>query len=467
MVRHAKALASQQGFTLPSQTVIQVLEQQGFTLSAEQQEAVFNVCSPAALAILQGSAGAGKTTSLSVVRQAYQQHGFQVRGVATAKLAADNLASEAGIPTQTIARLLTEIERGRPVLDSTTVLLIDEAGQLGSSQLATLLEHASQRQAKVVLTGEDKQLDAISHGGALRYLSRPEVLGTSRIETIRRQRQHWARQAVMQLRDGQALAALQAHQQQGLVHFARDSEAARTQLIERYKQFRQDNPDKQAVVLAQRWEEVEQLSTHLRRLYQAQGKLEQQNITLPCHVADRMMRVAFSIGERVRLTRNDYRRGFSNGTLGTITHLEQGEDGEVRFHVRSDDGRALTFTNQDYCNEQDHLYLTQAYAFTVYASQGITVDGDVFVLHNPAMDRAMSYVAGSRHKDQCHWFFNHSSIAHSSNRGEALTQDEALTAVSTLMSEDRYQSLAIEHLAAQEAQTEHIRDNDPVLDWGD
>lgn len=50
------------------------------------------------------------------------------------------------------------------------------------------------------------------------------------------------------------------------------------------------------------------------------------------------------------------------------------------------------------------------------------------------MGRAMSYVAGSRHKDLRHWFFNHSSIAHSSNRGEALTQDKALTAVSTLMS---------------------------------
>jgi conjugative relaxase-like TrwC/TraI family protein len=459
MIDHAKALAKHEAFSIEPKFIeaaLATMAEQGVTLSDEQVEAVMSACTSSSFAIQQGSAGAGKTTSLNVVRTAYQQAGFTVLGAATAKLAANNLAEEAGIETMTIARLLIDIEQERSPLNAKSVLLVDEAGQLGSDQLASLLRHAREVQAKVVLTGEDKQLDAVTRGGALRYLSRPNVLGTSRIETIRRQRESWARAAVMQLRDGLALDALQAHDAQGLVHFACDSKAAREQLIEQYQQFRQSNPDKQAVVLAQHWADVEQLSKRIRQLYQADGLVSKKSITLPCHVADRMIRFEFALGERVRLTKNDYRREFSNGTLGTITGLTQLEDGTTHFTIRCDDGRTLSFNSKDYCNEHGHVYLAQAYALTTYASQGITVDGSVFVLHNVGMDRATAYVSGSRHKDNCHWFFNQSSIEQACNNGETLTQSEALEAVSKLMSEDSYKSLAIEHLEAKHAQERQL-----------
>jgi conjugative relaxase-like TrwC/TraI family protein len=466
LVDAAKALRQREDFLLNVETIEHVIEQaeeSGFKLSEEQLEAVLDLCAPNAFATLQGAAGSGKTVSQQIVANAYKKQGFKVIGAAVSKQAADTLASETGMTTFTLAKLLNEIEQRRKPLNDKTVLVVDEAGLLNSHDLAKLLQAASFARCKVILSGDALQLDAISHGGSLRYLSQPEVLGTSRIETIRRQRDPWARTAVMQLRDGQALAALQAHDKRGLVHFASDSDAAKTQLVKHWQQYRETNPDKQAVVLAQSWKEVRELSEELRVIYQQEGLVSDENLAFECWVSDKIMRFNFSVGERIRLTKNDYRKGLFNGTLGTITALEKLNDGSTRFTIETPDKRSLSFTDKDYCDAYGRLYMAQAYAMTVYSSQGLTVDGDVFLLHNTGMDRATSYVAGSRHKDNCHWFFNQASIENTCNNGESLTQGKALEAVSTLMSQDRYKCMAIEYLKQHEAQKISTQEAERVL----
>lgn len=460
LVSAAKGLRDHEGFELDDgvlEAAIEQAESVGFTLSDEQSEAVHNLCTPHGFATLQGSAGAGKTASMQIVYQAYKEQGYRVIGAAVSKQAADTLATETKMETFTLAKLLKQIDERTKPLDEKTVLIIDEAGLLNSHDLAKLLQAASFTRCKVILSGEDKQLDAISHGGALRYLSQPEVLGTSRIETVRRQRDSWAREAVMQIRDGQALAALQIHDKKKLVHFACDNNAATAQLVARWQQYRNDNPDKQAVVLAQSWKQVRELSEQLRAIYQHEGSVSDENLTFDCMVSDKAMRFKFSVGERIRLTKNDYRKGLFNGTSGKITEIEQLENDDTRFTIETSDKRQHSFLASEYCDPQGRIYMAQAYAMTVYSSQGLTVDGDVFVLHNTGMDRATSYVAGSRHKDNCHWFFNQTSIEQACNNGESLTRPEALKAVAELMSQDRYKCMAIEYFDAQEEirQREH------------
>ncbi|MFT5529152.1 MAG: conjugative relaxase-like TrwC/TraI family protein [Alteromonadaceae bacterium] len=478
LIEDAKILRSREDYLLDVETIEHVIEKakkQGFQLSDEQLEAVLDVCSPNAFAILQGSAGSGKTRSLDIVRQVAEKQGFKLIGAVIGKLGAENLAKEANIPTSTVTRLLIDIENGKSPLTNKTILVIDEAGQLGSADLSALLKAAKEAGSKVVLTGEDKQLDSVNLGGSLRYLSRPEIIGTSRIETVRRQRKPWARECVMQLRDGQVLASLKTHDEQGLVHFSKDSAAARLELVKQWDLYQKSHPDKQAVVLAQSWKDVKSLCDELRVIHQTQGTVGHENIKLECVVSDKPMWFNFSVGERIRFTKNDYRRGFSNGKLGRITALEKQANGHVKFTVQTDNYQLVTFSTQDYCDEHGRLYLAQAYALTVYASQGITVDGSTFLLHNTGMDRATSYVAGSRHKDNCHWFFNQSSIQERCNNGGKLEREQALEAVATLMSQDRYKALAIEYLPEQAAleqtlektltQEESTLEPELELDW--
>lgn len=452
LIDHAKRLRGTQSLPInPNsvETAFNKLDTAGICLSDEQQEAVWEACSQSKISILQGAAGSGKTASLEAVRMAHESEGYKVIGASVAKLAADNLSREAGLNTYTLARLLIDLKQGRQIIDDKTLVLIDEAGQLGSIDLSALLENIVEYGSKIVLVGEDKQLDAVSHGGALRYLSKPDVAGTSRIETIRRQREQWSRNAVMYLRNGQAKKSILLSQKRGYVEVGSDSAGTRALLVDSWNRYRKDNPEKSSIVLAQTWKDVQLISEQLRSIYQFEGVVGNENLEFRCSVSDKSLRFEFSTGERVRLTKNDYRRGFSNGTLATITSLVQLADGSVDFALVSDEGQTLRFSSKDYCDELGQLYLAHAYAVTIYSSQGITVDGDSFVLHNSSMDRSYAYVAGSRHKDNCRWFINKSNIEESFNDGKPLTNAQILGFAAQAMSRDNYKCLAIEYFSEE------------------
>jgi hypothetical protein len=81
-----------------------------------------------------------------------------------------------------------------------------------------------------------------------------------------------------------------------------------------------------------RWKEVKPLHDLERQVYQAQGKLSTENILTESVVSNQSLYFAFSKGERVRFTKNDYQRDFTNGEKGTITQVLQRED-DIRFTV--------------------------------------------------------------------------------------------------------------------------------------
>jgi AAA domain/Protein of unknown function (DUF1275) len=83
---------------------------------------------------------------------------------------------------------------GRADLDERTVLLVDEAGMIGTRKLLPLLEHAKRAHAKVVLIGDDKQLQFIDAGGGFRALA--NRLGAYELTVNRRQRDPLDQEAV-------------------------------------------------------------------------------------------------------------------------------------------------------------------------------------------------------------------------------------------------------------------------------
>ncbi|HEV8166776.1 MAG TPA: AAA family ATPase, partial [Actinomycetota bacterium] len=100
----------------------------------------------------------------------------------------------------------------RPLLDGRTVLVVDEAGMVGSRKLTRLLEHAQRDGAKVVLVGDDRQLAAIDAGGGFHALRLR--LGASELTENRRQLHAWQREAIELVRQGevdQAVELYRAH----------------------------------------------------------------------------------------------------------------------------------------------------------------------------------------------------------------------------------------------------------------
>ena len=178
------------------------------TLTGEQQTMIHAVCRRgAAVTLIEGSAGSGKTTALAACREALEASGHQVVGAALSANAAFKLSQEAGIETSTVHSLLHRLDRTPESPD--TVLVIDEAAMVGSRQVARLVDHAARDGAKLVLVGDPHQLHAIDGGAAFRALG--DQLGSVRMTENVRQADEWERRALADLREGRTAEAVSAY----------------------------------------------------------------------------------------------------------------------------------------------------------------------------------------------------------------------------------------------------------------
>ena len=200
------------------------------TLSSEQANVVAHLCmSGNGVDVLTAPAGAGKTFAIDAARDAWERSGHRVVGAALAARAAAELQAAAGVPSTTLDSFLGALERGMATLDDRTVVVVDEAGMVGTRKLARLLDHASAAAAKVVLVGDPRQLPEIDAGGLLAALAE-RVPGVALTEN-RRQRDEWERQALRHLRDGDLDIALGSYRDHGRVTIGDNAEDTRARLV--------------------------------------------------------------------------------------------------------------------------------------------------------------------------------------------------------------------------------------------
>ena len=131
-------------------------------LSAEQRALVIALTTSGnGVDVVVGAAGTGKTTALALARSAWESSRHRVLGCALAARAAAELRNGAGIESSTIDKLLAAAERDGGRLEA-DVLVVDEAGMVGTRQLARVLDLAKVNDAKVVLVGDHRQLPEIN-----------------------------------------------------------------------------------------------------------------------------------------------------------------------------------------------------------------------------------------------------------------------------------------------------------------
>ena len=135
----------------------------GRELSDEQRGVVRRlVTSGDGVEVVVGKAGAGKTSALAAAAAAWRADGVPVIGTAVAARAALGCGEQAGIPAMTVARLLAALDHrvdgGPGGLAPGSVLVVDEAGMLGTRPLARLLTHVQAAGGTLVLVGDHRQL---------------------------------------------------------------------------------------------------------------------------------------------------------------------------------------------------------------------------------------------------------------------------------------------------------------------
>jgi len=381
-------------------------EERGLVLSGEQADALAHVTDGRDLGVVVGYAGTGKSAMLGVAREAWEAAGYQVLGAALSGIAAENLESGSGISSRTIASMEHGWEQGRDLLTSRDVLVIDEAGMVGTRQLERVLFHAAEAGAKVVLVGDPQQLQAIEAGAAFRSIH--ERHGGVEIGEVRRQREDWQRDATRDLANRRTGNALEAYRSHGMVHEAQTREQARDDLIDRWDRDRQASPDRTRIILTHTNDEVRALNEAARERMRADGDLGNEvRVTV-----DRGNR-GFASGDRVMFLQNERGLGVKNGTLGTIEQVSA-----QSMTVQTDDGRSVHFDLKDY-NRIDH-----GYAATIHKAQGTTVDR-IHVLATPGMDAHSSYVAMSRHRDGMELHYGRDDFANPDRLTRTLSRDRA------------------------------------------
>ncbi|MBW8840659.1 MAG: Ti-type conjugative transfer relaxase TraA [Sphingomonadales bacterium] len=349
-------------------------------LGKDQQAALAHITRPSDLAIVTGYAGTGKSAMLGIARDEWEHAGYRVQGLALSGIAAENLESGSGIASRTIASIEHQWGQGRELLDQSSILVIDEAGMIGTRQMERVLSEAEKRGAKVVLVGDPEQLQAIEAGAAFRSVA--ERHGCVEITEVRRQREDWQRDATRALATSRTGEAIRAYDEHDMVHSATTRDDARADLVERWDRDRRSDPTASRIILTHTRAEVEALNDAARERAREAGLLGNE-ITIETERGHR----TFADGDRVMFLKNERGLGVKNGTIGTINTVNR-----VRMAVQLDDGRSVAFDVKDY-NQIDH-----GYAATIHKAQGMTVDR-AFVLATPGMDSHSAYVALSRHRD--------------------------------------------------------------------
>ena len=398
-------------------------EARGLVLSGEQADALAHVTDGRDLSVVVGYAGTGKSAMLGVAREAWEAAGYEVRGVALSGIAAENLGSGSGIASRTIASMEHSWQQGRDLLTTRDVLVIDEAGMVGTRQLERVLSHAAEAGAKVVLVGDPQQLQAIEAGAAFRSIH--ERHGGAEIGEVRRQREDWQRDATRDLANRRTGNTLEAYRSHGMVHEAQTREQARGDLIERWDRDRRASPDKSRIILTHTNDEVRAINEAARERMRAAGDLGNE-VRVTVERGDR----GFASGDRVMFLQNERGLGVRNGTLGTVEQVSA-----QSMTVQTDDDRSVRFELKDY-NRIDH-----GYAATIHKAQGMTVDR-THVLATPGMDAHGSYVALSRHRDGVDLHYGRDDFANQDRLVRTLSRDRAKDMASDYERADPAQSFA-------------------------
>ncbi|MDW5318410.1 Ti-type conjugative transfer relaxase TraA [Rhizobium sp. PL01] len=366
-------------------------------LSREQRQAIEYITGPERIAAVVGYAGAGKSTMLAAAREAWERQGYTVHGAALSGKAAEGLEESSGIASRTLASWEYRWQSGadrrsdRHQLGRRDVFVIDEAGMVGSRQLARFIGEAERTGAKIVLVGDHEQLQAIGAGAPFRAIA--EQIGHAELSEIRRQRADWQREASVSFATHTTAEGLAAYREHGDIRFAETRDGARAEIVRDYLADLDARPEGSRVAMAHRRVDVRALNDEIRSTLQDSNQLgrgeEGGEVLFQTNDGKR----AFAPGDRFVFLQNDRGLDVKNGTLGEVLSVEP-DAIQVRLNGKSAgvDAREVTVSVKDY-QSFDHGYAT-----TIHKNQGSTVD-HAFVMASGSMDRHLTYVAMTRHRD--------------------------------------------------------------------
>ena len=445
----------------------------GYPLSEEQIAAIRAVTSSGGrVAIIEGAAGSGKTTTLRPIADLYREHGSDIIATAVAWRTAVALGNDVEARPFCVDKLLRLAARGGIEINKDTIIIVDEAGMLSTRQAHHILQLSERHGAKIVFAGDTQQQQPVEAGPGLRLIR--DAVGSVRVDRIRRQKADledilthvqgetperarllansmaeerrtriltyyetmkgklvftpWQVAASEALRDGDAASAIAAHHLRGRFHIGYDEEKTLTDLVDDWDRYQRANPGKSSVVLARTRAEVRALSHLMReRRFAAppdgeradtdRAHADRVTVTVSRGTEDDRATSPLEIarGDRLRIGATHWEKQLFNGTVVTVEDfkVERGEADtapSVLISARTEDGREVRFRHDEIRDWYGNIRLDHGYAMTITSAQGLTVDR-TFLLADTRPSRETIYPAATRHRERLDIYVNRAPLA--------------------------------------------------------
>ena len=472
----AAGMAADTGHSLSAQAIeakLAGLLKAGYPLSEEQIAAIRSVtASEGRVAIIEGAAGSGKTTTLRPIADLYREHGSDIIATAVAWRTAVALGNDVEARPFCVDKLLRLAARGGIEITKDTTIIVDEAGMLSTRQAHHILQLSERHGAKIVFAGDTQQQQPVEAGPGLRLVR--DAVGSVRVDRIRRQKADledilthvqgetperarllansmaeerrtriltyyetmkgklvftpWQVAASEALRDGDAASAIAAHHLRGRFHIGYDEEKTLTDLVDDWDRYQRANPGKSSVVLARTRAEVRALSHLMReRRFAAppdgeradtdRAHADRVTVTVSRGTEDDRATSPLEIarGDRLRIGATHWEKQLFNGTVVTVEDfkVERGEADtapSVLISARTEDGREVRFRHDEIRDWYGNIRLDHGYAMTITSAQGLTVDR-TFLLADTRPSRETIYPAATRHRERLDIYVNRAPLA--------------------------------------------------------
>ena len=467
----AAGMAADTGHSLSAQAIgakVAGLLKAGYPLSEEQIIAIREVTSSGGpVAIIEGAAGSGKTTTLRPIADLYREHGQSIIATAVAWRTAVALGNDVDARPFCVDKLLRLAARGGIYIDGDTTIVVDEAGMLSTRQAHHILQLSDRHGAKIVFAGDTQRQQPVEAGPGLRLIR--DAVGSVRVDRIRRQKADpedilvhvhgetpeaarfraelmgeqerakilgdyeamaekpqftpWQVAASEALRDGDAVSAIAAHHARGRFHIGYDEEKTLTGLVDDWDRYQRANPDKSSVVLARTRAEVRALSHLMReRRFAALSdgeRADTERVTVIVSRGREDERTASPLeiarGDRLRIGATHWEKQLFNGTVVTVDDftVHKGEvsaEPSVLISGHTEDGRKVSFRHDEIRDWHGNIRLDHGYALTITSAQGLTVDRS-FLLADARPARETIYPAATRHREGLDIYVNRAPLA--------------------------------------------------------
>jgi conjugative relaxase-like TrwC/TraI family protein len=307
-------------------------------LSLNQKRAVEDVLeSLDKITALEGVAGAGKTTSLTAIRDAVEHHGYEVKGLAPTSRAAQKLA-ETGMETETLQRYLA---RGQQPDDGRArVYVVDEASMVSTRQMHAFLERLN-RHDRVLFVGDVRQHEAVEAGRP--YAQMQEAgMRTARLDEILRQKDPELKQTVEQLARGEVKQAIQGLDYQGRVHEFKNRAERIGEIAREYARS-----PKSTLVISPDNESRREINSHIHWAMRQAGQVTGTEYRVPVlHArqeltgADRQHAQNYTEGDVIRFSKGSKPLGIEPGEYARVARVDE-ESNKVTITRKS--GEELSY----------------------------------------------------------------------------------------------------------------------------